>query len=79
MPACVVYIFVAVFKTGHVINHRVELAKFSGSNKMALRLYRMFAVGNKISTPVIRGSFVRASSHGDTSAAQDPHKGKVGK
>jgi len=46
---------------------------------MALRLCRIFAVANKISTPVLRGTFARASSHGDAALSQDPHKDKVGK
>ena len=46
---------------------------------MALRLCRMLAVGNKISTPLLRGSFIRAASHGEAALPEDPHKGKVGK
>ena len=66
------------FQERSVINHR-EVLKFSGSSKMALRLCRVFAVGSKISTPVLRGSLVRASSHGDAALPQEPHKDKLGK
>jgi len=45
---------------------------------MALRLCRLFTVGNKISTPVLRGTLVRASSHGGAGLSEDPHKDKLG-
>lgn len=44
---------------------------------MALRLSRIFAVRNIISTPVLRGTFARPSSHGDAVPASDPHKDKI--